>query len=425
MQPHPWLKEFLRPYYLRWFYFPIHPARRPSEFLECWKYPYEAFTDAAHLPAPRANRPDLLFYPMTDWHARTQRTQQLARAFANLGFRCIYVNPHLGRQFERTRIFDTAHRLARLEENIYELHVRLPREPVFHDRMLNPEEDRIVAGAIRAILPDGAPAIQILSFPLWLGAARRFRKESAFPIIYDCHDLLSGFRNMSRDLISAETGLLREADLTLFSSRGLMERHAAETRRPLLVRNAVTSAQFDTAAPASGPPAAGYVGALDTWFDIDAVRQAAVENPHCRFLLAGRIDYAPIRRLASLPNLEFVGELPYDRVPEFMARFHVALIPFRIEPLTLMTNPIKLYEYLSLGLPVVSSPLPEAQAMEDLVYIADSPEAFAKQVATALREQDCPRRARRKELARHESWTARAAELLAEFVKLGWLGNGA
>jgi hypothetical protein len=88
-----------------------------------------------------------------------------------------------------------------------------------------------------------------------------------------------------------------------------------------------------------------------------------------------------------------------------------------------MTNPIKLYEYFSLGLPVVSTPLPEAQAMSELVYIADSSAAFARQVAQALGEQDCARRERRKAVARSESWMARAHDMCAQFAALGWIGT--
>src|ERR1019366_7749720 len=119
----------------------------------------------------------------------------------------------------------------------------------------------------------------------------------------------------------------------------------------LLVRNAVDAAQFDrhgAPQPASQPPGpliAGYVGALDSWFDIEAIEQTAALNPHCRIVLAGRVEFAPVRRLAALPNVELIGEIPYSRVPELLSQFRVGLIPFRINPLTLMTNPIKLYEY--------------------------------------------------------------------------------
>jgi len=414
-----WLKEAVRPYYLRWLYFPLRPQQRPQSFLDCWRYPYQKVVDgSARLSPSPSHLPDLLFYPMTDWHTRIQRTQHLVRAFAALGFRCIYINPHLGREFESTRLFDKAHRLAELEENIFELHIRLPREPVFHDRLLTEAEEDTVVSAIRRILPEDASVIQILSFPLWLGVARRFRNESAFPMVYDCHDLLSGFQNICGDIIAAEADLLGEADLVLFSSEGLEDRYGAKVRKSLLVRNAVTAAHFQNAKASGGPPAAGYVGALDSWFDVEAVEQAARKNPQCRFVLAGRIEYEPIRRLASLPNVEFSGEIPYQQVPEMLARFRAALIPFAINPLTLMTNPIKLYEYFSCGLPVVSSPLPEAQAMGDLVYIGRTPAEFALQVSQALAEDDPSRRARRREIAARENWTIRAQEVSAEFSAL-------
>ena len=111
MRPLGWLKEAVRPYYLRWLYFPLRPRQRPQWFLDCWRYPYRSISAARLSPAP-SELPDLLFYPMTDWHARIQRTQHLVRAFAALGFRCIYVSPHLGREFERPRFLDKDHRLA-------------------------------------------------------------------------------------------------------------------------------------------------------------------------------------------------------------------------------------------------------------------------------------------------------------------------
>jgi glycosyltransferase involved in cell wall biosynthesis len=445
-----WLKETVRPYYLRWIYFPLRPRRRPQAFQDCWRYPFEKLSDAVRLPESTSNLPDLLFYPMTDWHARIQRTQHLVRAFASLGFRSISINPHLGREFETTPLWDRSHRLSQLEKNIFELHIRLPRGPVFHDRLLSVAEDEIIAEAIGRVLPKsgtddrflssvspGRRVIQILSFPLWLGVARKFRDEAAFPIVYDCHDLLSGFQNISGDLVGAEADLLETADLVLFSSQGLMDRYS-KVKRGMLVRNAASAGEFQagwqaksgtrqgraglSTDPQTGAPAphlvAGYVGALDSWFDVEAIEQSAALHPQCRFILAGRIEFDPIQRLRALPNVELTGEIPYSRVPELLAGFRIALIPFRINPLTLMTNPIKLYEYFSCGLPVVSTPLPEAQAMGDLVYVGSSPADFARQVGRALEEDDPRQRARRREIAVRESWTARAHDISAEFAAL-------
>ena len=412
-------KELVRPYYLRWVYFPLFPGRKPEAFRDCWRFPYERLTAQRRLEPSAAGLPDLVFYPMTDWHARTQRTRQLAHAFGCLGYRSIYLNLHLGREFGSSYLFDRRARLSKLEPNVFELHVRLPREPVFHHRLLRPEEEAVLVSTLRHLLPEpSGPAgvIQIVSLPLWLGVARALRESAGFPMIYDCHDLLSGFENIAGDIVAAEAQLLCEADLVLFSSEALRQVHH-NVRASMLLRNGVDSEHFRAArAPGRRPAAAGYVGAMQDWFDIDCVEQAARANPDCRFVLVGSVDHPPIRRLQSLRNVEFTGEVPYDRLPEIFANFRVGLIPFRLNALTLATNPIKLYEYFSCGMPVVSTALPEVEGMGDLAYVARTPEEFGLAVRQALLEDDPARRRRRLEIAARENWMERARALAAKFA---------
>ena len=409
-------KEIVRPYYLRWIYFPLFPGAKPDAFRSCWDFPFERLAPGRRLPATAAGLPDLLFYPMTDWHGRNQRSRQLALAFGRLGYRCIYLNPHLGREFERSPLFDRSPRLAQVAPNVFELHVRLPREPVFHFRMLRPEEEARLAAVLRNLLPEKRRGVmQIISFPVWLGVARALRAAEGFPVIYDCHDFLPGFQNISHGILAAEADLLGEADLVLFSSQQLRQAHPG-VRSSMLLRNGVDAEHFqDALRPDGRPPAAGYIGALQDWFDIECLEEAARSNPEYRFVLVGRVDHAPIRRLQSLPNVEFIGEVPYDRLPEICASFRVGLIPFRINALTLATNPIKLYEYFSCGMPVVSTALPEVERMGDLAYVARTPAEFAGSVRQAIEEDDAGRRKRRREVAAQESWTARAGALAERF----------
>lgn len=413
-------KELVRPYYLRWVYFPLFPGRKPDSFRDCWRFPFERLRADRRLEPSAAGLPDLVFYPMTDWHARTQRSRQLAHAFGCLGYRSIYLNLHLGREFPSSYLFDRRARLSQLEPNVFELHARLPREPVFHHRLLRPEEEALLVSTLRHLLPDRrGGVVQIVSLPLWMGVARALRDSAGFPIIYDCHDLLSGFENIATPIVAAEAELLREADLVLFSSNALRQVHGGSVRASMLLRNGVESRHFDAArAPQDRPAAAGYVGALQDWFDIDCVEQAARANPDCRFRLVGQLDHAPIRRLQSLRNVEFTGEVPYDRLPEIFAGFRAGLIPFRLNALTLATNPIKLYEYFSCGLPVVSTALPEVEAMGDLAYVARTPEEFGLAVRQALRENDPERQRRRREIASRENWMERARALAAQFSEL-------
>jgi glycosyltransferase involved in cell wall biosynthesis len=411
------VKEFIRPYYLRWIYFPLVPGAKPEAFRSCWNFPFERLDPGRRLPSSPAHLPDLVFYPMTDWHERNQRSRQMALAFGHLGYRCIYLNPHLGREFESSPLFDRSPRLSQLAPNVFELHVRLPREPVYHFRMLRPEEEYHLVAVLRKLLPEKRRGVmQIVSFPVWLGVARALREAGGFPVIYDCHDFLSGFGNISSGILAAEADALRDADLVLFSAPQLRQAHPG-VRSSMLLRNGVDAGHFQEARPSGGQPlAAGYVGALEDWFDIDCLEEAARSNPEYRFVLVGRVDHAPIQRLQALANVEFAGEISYDRLPEICASFRVGLIPFRINALTLATNPIKLYEYFSCGMPVVSTALPEVERMGDLAYVARTPAAFAAAVRQAMQENDAGRQKRRLEVAVQESWMDRASAL-AERLK--------
>jgi glycosyltransferase involved in cell wall biosynthesis len=416
------LREVLRPYYLRWIYFRRYPNARPPHFAECWRYPNAPLGE---LTRPGTNRPGVVFYPMNDWHARFQRTQQLAAALSRAGYRCLYINPNLGRQFEQSRYQSPQHRIGVLGEDLYELHVRLPREPVFHHRLLSASETITLQEAVGAAIDElrMSPAVQVVSFPLWFEAASALRRARALPLVYDCHDLLQGFGDIEPELVAAEKRQLREADLVLFSSEPLREHFTALdpalASRAILLRNAVNLEQFNAAPEGTAPPStAVYAGALAPWFDANAVREAARAAPESRLTLIGRPETPEARKLAAEPNIHLMGEVPHNQLPSLLAQSRVGLIPFKINELTLATNPIKLYEYFGLGMPVVSSRLPEVERFRDLVYIASDSAGFAAALQEAWREDDAERRLRRKAVARLESWAARATLLSAEFKRL-------
>jgi glycosyltransferase involved in cell wall biosynthesis len=260
-------------------------------------------------------------------------------------------------------------------------------------------------------------AVQVVSLPVWAGVSETIREEVGFPIVYDCHDLLSGFEQISPLVAGREAALLETADLVVFSSEWLARNAAPSGKLPrqsLILRNAV---DFDYFAAASGEnrqagrKVIGYAGSLNHWFDVEAVEAAAQRYPEYRFVLLGRIEHDSVRRLGRLSNVEMGGEVPYSELPARMAEFDVALIPFRRTPLTLATNPIKLYEYFSLGLPVVSAKLPEVEPHGELVYLAGTAAEFAQHVGCAAAESDPDLRERRREIARRENWAARARTL--------------
>ena len=87
------------------------------------------------------------------------------------------------------------------------------------------------------------------------------------------------------------------------------------------------------------------------------------------------------------------------------------MIPFKVQPLTKATNPVKVYEYFSQGKPVVSVNLPELKMLEPLCYIANSPEEFLKQLQYALGENDEKLASDRMSFAAANQWSSRYAQL--------------
>lgn len=414
----PGLKEWLRPYYLRWLYFPLFPSARPTYFEDTWRFPATPVTQLPpnFLAHPTAH-PDFLFLPMTDWHTRLQRSQHLATALAGLGHRCLYLNPHLGREYRRPYQWNESPLLTRLAATIAELHIHLPREPVYHSRLLYPSEIQRIVKGLRDTLAalQVKSIVQIVSLPVWLRIAQQLRAEFGYPILYDCHDRLSGFRNIAPEIVALEDQLFAECDLALISSQHLRDsitgRNPDLAAKSILLRNGVQSDNFPPAAASpADPPTVGYMGALDHWFDVEALALAAARHPEWRFVLIGRVEHPGVLTLQRFSNVQFLGEIPHSRLAAHASTFRIGLIPFLRNELTLATNPIKLYEYFSMGLPVVSTNLPEVARYQDLVYLADTA-TFTARMEDAMSETGTALRTRRQAIATQESWTARARAL--------------
>ena len=161
----------------------------------------------------------------------------------------------------------------------------------------------------------------------------------------------------------------------------------------------------------------GYVGAIDRWFDVALLELCAQTYPGWEFVLAGSSVGLPAGSLRPLPNLRLLGEIDYDRVPGLVAGFDVCIVPFLDNELTRCVNPVKAYEYLAAGKPVVATALPELAALEPgLVHVARSHDEFAGALSLALAEKDdAPLAARRRAWAAGHDWSARGRELLAAF----------
>ncbi|WP_160295196.1 glycosyltransferase [Geobacter sp. OR-1] len=164
----------------------------------------------------------------------------------------------------------------------------------------------------------------------------------------------------------------------------------------------------------------GYVGAVRDWIDIDLLAETARMMSHITFVIVGPIEIKCQDIIKSCPdNIVFVGEQPYDDVPAWIARFDVALIPFRNSAIAEATNPVKLYEYFQLGKPVVATPMRElSQYCDDgLLYFADNAKGFAEAITLAL-DSGVVESEHRKNIAGMNSWQSKARMMMEQIINL-------
>jgi len=209
----------------------------------------------------------------------------------------------------------------------------------------------------------------------------------------------------------------------LATSRSLYDKASLTARQVVYLPNATDFDHFNrptSVQPLSGlgHPVIGYYGAISDWFDSDMIRVAAVSRPDWQFVLIGEVSGADVSELERLDNVHLLGELPYSVLPNYLHQFDVACIPFRLNSLTLATNPVKFFEYLSAGKPVVSVPLPELEPYRDYFYSVRSGEDLIAQVELAITEHSDEKTQARIDFARKNTWSHRYTDLKAALKSL-------
>jgi glycosyltransferase involved in cell wall biosynthesis len=361
--------------------------------------------------------PPVLYLPAVSWSYRFQRPQHLALALARAGHPVLYIDGFL-----RSRLLP-ARRVLHTQGGLQVLRMRVPGRPDPYREPLDRRTAALMTETILAGLRHERPLMVLVQLPFWAELGRELARRLDIPLVYDRIDLHVGFPGVPARIETVEARLIREADLVCATAGLLAERPREVSPQVLLLPNGVDLAAFP--APAAvrqtgSPVVVGYVGALGPWFDVEAVAAAGRAFPDWRFRLAGQVEDPEVAALAGLPNLETVGEIPFADVPSFLAGLDVALVPFRDLPLTRAVDPVKLYEALAMGLPVVARRLPETERWaEPLVYLYDDPAGFVRQMRRAVEERSPELARERRRVAEGESWDRRAAGLLRAVAALG------
>jgi glycosyltransferase involved in cell wall biosynthesis/GT2 family glycosyltransferase len=347
----------------------------------------------------------VLFLPVIDWSFRVQRPQHLARCFARAGYRVYYPDLRLAPRPRPPHLVESGvWRLALAGDPAHDPYRhRLPAEAV----------ERALA-ALQALAAEHplAGCWIVTQLPSWRPLAEAIRAAFGGHLMFDCVDEYAAFRD-HEPLTDEEAALTRGADLVVAVTEPLRAKLAALGASCVLVRNGCDPDHFGPVAGrvrGAGPPVAGFFGGIHDWFDSRLLAAVARARPGWQVWLVGDTYLGEVEPLRALANVRFLGELPYADLPRVVSHFDVGIIPFKVTPLTRVTETVKVYEMIAAGLPVVATDLPELRRLAPLVALAAGADDFAACLDAALAAPQAARDARR-ELARSSSWLERFLEL--------------
>lgn len=372
--------------------------------------------------AAPARRFDVFVLPVFDVAFRFQRPQQIAAQFARLGHRVFWVSP--GHYLSTAG--DRPYELFPLKDNVWEVRIRGEQFDLYQGPFTE-ENARTMLTSLEHVYRDQgvSTSVVLAQFPSWRPLALGMCDAFGARIVYDAMDDWRNWKTkpfIGQFTLDEEARLVQECDVVVASSAELQNRHSSSGKKVILLKNAADFQFFNTAATNSllegiPRPIVGYYGAISGWFDLNLVAEAARLRPQYSFVLIGAAERPDLAKLEALPNVRLMGEKAYRTIASYLRNFDVCLIPFVLDSLTRAVDPVKLYEYLSQGKPVVATRMTELEQHADLLYLADGPEDFVRKLDAAVNERDDALREKRMRFAAGNTWEKRVEQLDAAIAR--------
>ena len=219
---------------------------------------------------------------------------------------------------------------------------------------------------------------------------------------------------------------LTAADIVFAVSAKLFEKARQFNPNSYLLPNATSFENFHKAmlpGPIAadiggiGQPLIGYVGKITTWrIDFDLLRYIAENRPNWSFVMIGPFNpdvHEMVAQFDDLANISFIGPREYWKLADYMRAFSACILPHKTDNLTEAMDPIKLYDYLATGKPIVATAVREADKFRGVIEVCDGQAAFLAALDRVVNEPEADvDRERRLSLARANSWEQRVDELI-------------
>jgi len=350
---------------------------------------------------------DIVCFPIIDWHFRYQRSQHIMSKFAQAGHRVFYLTVDL-------EPLKTPYEITEIKKNVYQIRLHSPIPfNIYRDKFSTKVVNEVMESFRQAKSALNIDGISFVQFPTWFSLVQQMQKKHDMGIVFDILDEFTGFDNVSKSRIKEEKSLIERSDIVTASSSHLMKK--TKRSSTVVLPNGCDYEHFSQNSTRllsdHTKPIIGYFGAISSWFDTSLVEHAAAKRTDWTFVLIGHTAGADVTKLQKLHNVVFLGERPYADLPNYLVDFDVCLIPFVDSDLIDAVNPVKIYEYLAAGKPVVATNMLELLPMSDLCYLSKNRKEFLANIERALAEDDGDIRERRKRFARQNTWDARFQKL--------------
>ena len=235
-------------------------------------------------------------------------------------------------------------------------------------------------------------------------------------VVYDCMDELSAFAHAPAALRQREAELLRRASVVFTGGQSLFEAkrglhpnvHAFPSSVDVPHFARARDIDVDPPDQAAIPrPRLGFFGVIDERMDLDLVAGVAASRPDWSIVLLGPVVKIDPGLLPRAANLYYPGQKSYEQLPEYIAGWDVAILPFARNDATRYISPTKTPEYMAAGKPVVSTSIRDVvrpYGQQGLVRIADTVGDFIAACEASLADDPVARRRDADAFLRQTSW---------------------
>ncbi|WP_310587088.1 glycosyltransferase [Tellurirhabdus bombi] len=285
-----------------------------------------------------------------------------------------------------------------------------------HDKVLQWNVNQLARGLRHVMKQLGVqhPLVVNAFNPVW--GLPLLGKLNECATIYYCYDEITAESWISRHGQRYEQEYLKKVDAVITTSEALRQTKSRTQPNTFCVKNGANFSLFSQArklAKLQPPtqPVVGYLGTADNRINIDLVEHCARTMPDVTFQFIGEVNEPALKeRLSGFTNVLFTPSVPPAELPQLLAKWTAAIIPFVCNAHTYTIYPLKINEYLAAGLPVVSTPFSILDDFNEVIELANSPEDFAQALRKALADTSPQRIEQRIEMAKSNSWPKRAEE---------------